>query len=176
MRDTEVELWSFYAKSRDRCAGYMWSASRSGRKYVSEKLWTLMLRKDKQKTKTSLRDTIVFYWWRFLILGRFWKVYFCFFFFFLNWNNFNVFFTLWLDRYFSQFHHFFFYFNCLFWFLFCWQENYTLEYTKLNKFFLIFTTDAFLNNLYKYLSSTSSFLCYLFYFLCGSKCQDWLIS
>lgn len=31
-----MEPWSLYTKTRDSCAGYMQSASRNGRRYVSE--------------------------------------------------------------------------------------------------------------------------------------------
>lgn len=84
-----------------------------------------MLRKKKQKTKRGLSGALIFYWQGFLILGRFWKMYFGFFlFFFLDWNDFNVFFVLWLGRYFCQLHLFFFYFNGLFFFPLRWQEDY----------------------------------------------------
>lgn len=135
----------------------------------------MLRKKKKQKTKHCLRGTLIFYWWGFRILGRFWKMYFCFFFFFLDWNDFNVVFILWLGRYFCQLHPFFFYFNGLFFFLFSWQENYYILEHK-SKLVFTFIICTFSNNLYKYLSNTPSFLCFLCYFLHASQSHPELIS
>lgn len=41
-------------RDRERLGGYVWSASRNGGEYVSWKLWTIMLKKRKQKTEKKV--------------------------------------------------------------------------------------------------------------------------